>query len=380
MNWRPGPSVRDGPSPLPPVPIDSARPSAAWDTGSWQVAQAMSRLPLKTLSNMRAWPRSTSACGWAGVGAIGTTPHLPRLCRSSASSDAGGPDGVFHPSQPLASTSRPRYAVPTMRVIIVHLLSRDSAQRERDGELVRDHVNPIEGRRRPHRGKEASRPLIEHGVGELVRRCDQPIRPVRHAPAVAQLELRKPDTQAPRGRPFEPRLFHTPGGTIDEVSLGEVVVDGAHHETELQGGGLRERPHDFATDAQAEQRVREVEAIVDRPAAHRDRITPRVAVGVAASDQVLLQIGWYPTSTPNSDGPDVRETPTPSSYAAARPGSCGILRRSVVGALGCDVRLAVASHPMRHPDAVSGRSYLTCRPHRWVKSRLCSSLGRCKNC
>src|SRR5882757_9744382 len=112
----------------------------------------MSRFPLKTLSNMRAWPRSTSAGAWVGVGPIGTVPHLPRLCRSSASIDAGGPEGVFHPSQPVASTSRPRYAVPTMRVIIVHL----SAQWERDGELVRDHVNAIEGRwQRRGRGEDA---------------------------------------------------------------------------------------------------------------------------------------------------------------------------------------------------------------------------------
>src|SRR5207247_8198846 len=87
MNCRPGPSVRDDPSPLPPVPIDSARPSAAWDTGLWQVAQAMSRFPLRILSNRSAWPRSTSAGAWSGVGPIGTTPDLPRLCRSSASSD-----------------------------------------------------------------------------------------------------------------------------------------------------------------------------------------------------------------------------------------------------------------------------------------------------
>ena len=71
---------------------------------------------------MSAWPRSTSAAAWTGVAPIGTTLHPPRLCRSSASIDAGGPDGVFHPSQPLASTSNPRYAVPTLRVIIVHLL------------------------------------------------------------------------------------------------------------------------------------------------------------------------------------------------------------------------------------------------------------------
>src|SRR5881296_393177 len=115
----------------------------------------MSRLPLNTLSNMSAWPRSTSAAGWAGVGPIGTVPHRLRLCRRSASSDAGGPEGVFHPSQPVASTSRPRYVVLTKRVIIVHLQSPGSAQRERDGELVRDHVYAVERHRRPRRGKEA---------------------------------------------------------------------------------------------------------------------------------------------------------------------------------------------------------------------------------
>src|SRR5690348_6750931 len=104
----------------------------------------MSRFPLSTLSNMSAWPRSTSAGGWAGVGPIGTVPHRLRLCRSSASIAAGGPEGVFHPSQPVASTSKPKYAVPTMRLIIVHLQSPGSAQRERDGELVRDHVHPVE--------------------------------------------------------------------------------------------------------------------------------------------------------------------------------------------------------------------------------------------
>src|SRR5438094_6150144 len=136
----------------------------------------MSRFPLKTLSNMSACPRSTSAAGWAGVGPIGTVPHLLRLCRRSASSDAGGPEGVFHPSQPVASTSRPRYVVLTKRVIIVHLQSPGSPQRERDGELVGDHVHPVERHRRARGGKEARRPT-GHGVGDesiLVRR-NQPI-------------------------------------------------------------------------------------------------------------------------------------------------------------------------------------------------------------
>src|SRR5713101_2463591 len=207
MNCRPGPSVRDGPSPLPPVPIASARPSPALVTGLWQVAQAMSRFPLSTLSNMSTWPRSTSAGGWAGAGPIGTVPHRLKLCRSSASSDAGGSDGVVHPSQPVASTSRPRYAVLTMRVIVVRLLSLGSTQRERDGELVRHHVNPTEGRRnRGWKEEAAYRPGVRH-ADDVAWRYDQPIRPVRHASAVAQLELRKPETQAPRRRPFGPRFF-----------------------------------------------------------------------------------------------------------------------------------------------------------------------------
>src|SRR5712692_1953058 len=192
MNCRPGPSVRDGPSPLPPVPIASARPSPALLPALSQVAQAMSRFPLSTLSNMSAWPRSTSAGGCAGVGPIGTVPHRLKLCRSTASSDAGGPDGVVHPSQPVASTSRPRYAVLTMRVIIVRLLSLGSTQRERDGELVRHYVNPTEGRRnRGWKEEAAYRPGARQNDA-VARRCDQPIRPMQHAAAVAQLELRMP--------------------------------------------------------------------------------------------------------------------------------------------------------------------------------------------
>src|SRR5256886_11637309 len=124
----------------------------------------MSRFPLKTLSNMSAWPRSTSAAGWAGVGPIGTVPHLLRLCRRSASSDAAGPEGVFHPSQPVASTSRPRYVVLTKRVIIVHLQSPGSAQRERDGELVRDHVYAVERQDRKSTRLNSSHSQISYAV------------------------------------------------------------------------------------------------------------------------------------------------------------------------------------------------------------------------
>src|SRR5207253_2233554 len=53
-NWRPGPRVREGPRPVPPVPIDSDRPSPSWVDGWWQVAHATSRLPLRILSNMSA--------------------------------------------------------------------------------------------------------------------------------------------------------------------------------------------------------------------------------------------------------------------------------------------------------------------------------------
>src|SRR2546426_5736278 len=51
------------------------------------------------------------------------------------------------------------------------------------------------------RSKEAPRPQVSYG-DDLVRvgRRDQPIRPVRDAPAISQLELRKAETHTPRDR------------------------------------------------------------------------------------------------------------------------------------------------------------------------------------
>src|SRR2546426_1161555 len=57
-----------------------------------------------------------------------------------------------------------------------------------------------------------------------------------------------------------------------------------------------------------------------------------------------------------------------------------MFRTSLFGVLGCEMRLAVASQPMRHSEAASGRSYLTCTPHRLEKSRLRSRRGLWKNC
>src|SRR5260370_1388046 len=57
MNCRPEPNVRDGPSPLPPVPIASDRPSPALVTGLWQGPPAMSRFPPTPLSNKNPRPR-----------------------------------------------------------------------------------------------------------------------------------------------------------------------------------------------------------------------------------------------------------------------------------------------------------------------------------
>src|SRR5467141_21834 len=83
---------------------------------------------------------------------------------------------------------------------------------------------------------------------------------------------------------------------------------------------------------------------------------------------------------PNSASSDLRDTPTPSSYALACPGSCGMFKASVLGVLGCDVRFAVASEPTRHPGSGSGRSYLTCTPQRLETSRLRSSRALWENC
>src|SRR6266487_6308535 len=112
---------------------------------------------------------------------------------------------------------------------------------------MREHVNPVEGRRSSRRGKEAQWPLVGKG-DDLVRRRDQPIRPVGHAPAVSQFEVGKSEAQAPGRRPLDPRFDEAAGDSLDVVLLRKSVMNGPYHEAQLQGGRLRERPEgDLAT-------------------------------------------------------------------------------------------------------------------------------------
>src|SRR5438034_342910 len=104
----------------------SDRPSPPCCTGAWQVAQAMSRLPLRILSNIRAWPSATSAGSWGGIAPIGMTPQRERSWRSCASIAGGSPSGGVISSQPPSNAREATQIVPTRRVI-AHLLL--SAQR-----------------------------------------------------------------------------------------------------------------------------------------------------------------------------------------------------------------------------------------------------------
>src|SRR5438093_532018 len=59
----------------------------------------------------------------------------------------------------------------------------------------------------------------------------------------------------------------------------------------------------------------------------------------------------------NVAGPLAFESPRPTLYAAECPGSRGMtgtFASSYSGRLGWDIRLAVASHPIRQPDATGG--------------------------
>jgi len=129
---RPAPSVRDVPAPIAPVPIDSERPSSVPLRGSWQLAHATSRFPLRILSKKSERPRSTSAGSGAETGSTGTTPHGLIACRTCWSSDGFAAIDVTESLlQPItvavANTSANRAL--TSRVRIVVDLSESAAKR-----------------------------------------------------------------------------------------------------------------------------------------------------------------------------------------------------------------------------------------------------------
>src|SRR5712692_10041579 len=58
-------------------------------------------------------------------------------------------------------------------------------------------------------------------------------RPLGDATPIADLQVRKPQAQAPRGGPLDPALVELAARHLHVVDLGEVVVHGAHDQAEL---------------------------------------------------------------------------------------------------------------------------------------------------
>src|SRR3989442_2353858 len=97
--------------------------------------------------------------------------------------------------------------------------------------------------------------------------------PFRDAAAIAELELREAERQAPGRRPLEPTGAQGALRELDMVGLLQPIVDGAHHQPELQADRLRRAcERDVATHADAEHGVGELEPVFDRLAADGNRI------------------------------------------------------------------------------------------------------------
>src|SRR2546425_4412237 len=266
---RPGPRVRAVPVPIPPVPIASGRPSVACSAGSWQVAHEISRLPLRILSNSSARPSVTSAGCCSGGAAIGTTFHWPMLRRSCASTDSGKLVGGVS-SHAAASRSAATHSGLTETVMTY--LRAGSMDRQRQRDLVSGGIDVDQAQRairgcenRPARERE-----IAHAHAELTEAGTAGA--FRDPAAIAELELREAEGQAPGRCPLEPPSMQRALGELDVIRLLQPIVDRPHHQPELQADFGRAFEHDVASDPDAEHRVGELEPVLDRLAARGDRV------------------------------------------------------------------------------------------------------------
>src|SRR3989441_5133260 len=348
---RPGPRVRAVPVPIPPVPIASGRPSVACSAGSWQVAHEISRLPLRILSNSSARPSATSAGSCWGGAAIGTTPHWPMLRRSCASSDSGKLVGGVS-SHAAASSSAATHSGLTETVMMN--LRAGSMDRQRQRDLMSSGIDVDQAQRTTRHRQD--RPARDRKVANTHEKlAARTAGPFRDAAAIAELELREAERQAPGRRPLEPTGAQGALRELDMVGLLQPIVDGAHHQPELQADRLRRAcERDVATHADAEHRVGELEPVFDRLAADRNRVAPerggrsdRVSPGVAPNrlvNRIDAERRWT-QHLGQSHAEIVR-------VGAARiPRNHGDIRDVIVRELG--VRRAI---DRRHPtDAPTGR-------------------------
>src|SRR5262249_9588819 len=158
-------------------------------------------------------------------GSNGTTPQGLIACRTCWSSEGFVAIDVTVPSpQAIAivtTLSETRFEIEETRIIT-------SADRKRDGELVR-HDGYVRERQRPiRRGQN-----VRTG-GVRVRREDHSFgcdpwtsRPRDAPPGVAQFEIREVQTHAPRARPLVPVLVLSKARLCRVVDLIERVVDRA---------------------------------------------------------------------------------------------------------------------------------------------------------
>src|SRR6266513_2755954 len=160
----------------------------------------MSRLPLRILSNISARSSATSACFCCGGAAIATTPHGPMLRRSCASSDSEKLVGGVS-SHAAASTSAATHSGRT-ETVIWHLLA-GSMQRQRQRDLMRGRIHVDQIQRTTRRGEDRGTRKCEiTKVADELRTGTAGA--FRDTAPIAELELWKPQCQAPGRRPLEP--------------------------------------------------------------------------------------------------------------------------------------------------------------------------------
>jgi hypothetical protein len=124
--------VRAGPMPTPPAPIENRSPSPVPKPGRWQVMQAMSLLPDRTLSKASAWPSRESSGRTAAGRSSGPMPRPAARVRTSAArpavgeSENEGPAGAAESFSPQAPSNAADAVKATSRFLGIRASIFDS--------------------------------------------------------------------------------------------------------------------------------------------------------------------------------------------------------------------------------------------------------------
>src|SRR6267143_4857816 len=208
------------------------------------------------------------------------------LRRSCASTDSGKlvVGGVSHAARMSAAT----HSDLTEKVIV--RLRADSVDRQRQRDLMSGGIDVDQAQRatggcenRSAGDREVAKPNTE------LAEASGAAGAFRDTAAVAELDLRKPERQAPGRRPLDPTGAQRALRELDTVGLLQPIADGPYHQAELQTDRFRRAlERDVATRADAEHRVGEFEPVLhrlaadgDRVASERDGLSDCVSPGVA---------------------------------------------------------------------------------------------------